>query len=89
MRTTLDLPDELMKRAKIAAVERGSTLRELVSEGLRRVLDSEENQARHRMTDPPIKLPPDHTIPALSNQEIAEAFEQEDIAHLNDVYRRR
>ena len=27
MRTTLDLPDDLMKRAKIAAVKRGSTLR--------------------------------------------------------------
>lgn len=30
MRTTLDLPDELLKRAKIAAVERGVTLRELI-----------------------------------------------------------
>jgi hypothetical protein len=34
MRTTLDLPDELLKRAKIAAVERGVTLRELVESAL-------------------------------------------------------
>jgi hypothetical protein len=29
MRTTLDIPDDLLERAKIAAVERGATLREL------------------------------------------------------------
>ncbi len=38
MRTTLDLPDELMRRAKIAAVERGTTLRELVGAALEREL---------------------------------------------------
>jgi hypothetical protein len=30
MRTTLDLPDALLKRAKIEAVERGISLKELV-----------------------------------------------------------
>jgi len=38
MRTTLDLPDNLMRRAKIAAVERGTTLRELVGAALEREL---------------------------------------------------
>ena len=38
MRTTLDLPDDLMRRAKIAAVERGTTLRELVGSALEREL---------------------------------------------------
>jgi hypothetical protein len=38
MRTTLDLPDQLMKRAKIAAVERGVTLRELIGSALARDL---------------------------------------------------
>jgi hypothetical protein len=38
MRTTLDLPDDLMKRAKIAAVKRGSSLRDLVAEALSRLL---------------------------------------------------
>jgi hypothetical protein len=35
MRSTFDLPDDLMKRAKIAAVRRGSTSRDLVAEALR------------------------------------------------------
>ncbi len=38
MRTTLDLPDDLLRRAKIAAVERGTTLRDLVGQALTREL---------------------------------------------------
>lgn len=89
MRTTFDLPDELMKRAKIAAVKRGSTLRDLVAEGLRRVLKEEPAPERKRMTEPPVKLPRGHTIPLRSNREIAQMFDQEDIANINDVYRGR
>jgi len=39
MRTTLDIPDALLKRAKIAAVERGVTLRDLVGTALAREVD--------------------------------------------------
>jgi hypothetical protein len=85
MRTTFDLPDDLMKRAKIAAVKRGSSLRDLVAEALSRLL-AEPSPKRKRMTEAPIKLPPGHTIPIRSNSEIAQLFDQEDITHLNDVY---
>jgi hypothetical protein len=34
MRTTVDLPDDLLKRAKIAAIERGVSLRELIASAL-------------------------------------------------------
>jgi hypothetical protein len=89
MRTTFDLPDDLMKRAKIAAVKRGSTLRDLVAEALRRLLADQGPRERTRMNEAPIKLPPGHTIPVRSNAEIAELFEHEDVVHLNDVYRGR
>ena len=39
MRTTLELPDELLKRAKIEAVERGTSLRDLVGAALERELN--------------------------------------------------
>ena len=42
MRTSLDLPDELLRAAKIAAVKRGVTLRELFSEALRQELGRSE-----------------------------------------------
>ena len=89
MRSTFDLPDDLLKRAKIAAVKRGSTLRDLVAEALRRLLADQPAPERKRMTEAPVRLPLGHTIPILSNSEIAKLFEQEDIAQLNDVYRRR
>ena len=89
MRSTFDLPDDLLKRAKIAAVKRGSTLRDLVAEALRRLLADQAAPERKRMTEAPVRLPPGRTIPIRSNSEIAKMFEQEDIAQLNDVYRGR
>ena len=89
MRSTFDLPDDLLKRAKIAAVKRGSTLRDLVAEALRRLLADQATPERKRMTEAPVRLPPGHTIPIRSNSEIAKLFEHEDIAQLNDVYRGR
>ena len=56
MRTTLDLPDELMKRAKIEAVERGTTLRNLMGAALERELRqparSERETVRKRVQFP-------------------------------------
>ncbi len=41
MRTTVDIPDELLRRAKSEAALQGRTLRDMIEEGLRRVLDQE------------------------------------------------
>jgi len=38
MKTTVDIPDSLLNEARRAAAKRGTTLRSLVEEGLRRVL---------------------------------------------------
>ena len=89
MRTTFDLPDDLMKRAKIAAIRRGSTLRDLVAEALRRLLADQGSTERRRMEKAPIKLPPGHVIPIRSNAEIAQLLEQDDLTHLIDVFRGR
>lgn len=40
MKTTIDLPEELLHRAKVAAAERKTTLKELVQAGLDWVLQS-------------------------------------------------
>jgi plasmid stability protein len=42
MKTTLDLPDELIRAAKLRAVAQGRTLRDLVSEYLRQGLGISE-----------------------------------------------
>lgn len=40
VKTTIDLPDDLLVIAKVCAAQRRTTLRELVVEGLRRVTES-------------------------------------------------
>ena len=45
MRTTIDIPDELFRRAKSDAALRGRKLKDLVEEGLRLVVDKEKTPA--------------------------------------------
>ena len=42
MRTTVDIPDELFRRAKSEAALRGRKLKDLVEEGLRLVVEQEK-----------------------------------------------
>jgi hypothetical protein len=71
MRTSLDLPDELMRRAKIAAVERGTSLRDLIGQALTRELDSPANPptARRRGSFPVFRSASPGNL-ALTNAEI-------------------
>jgi hypothetical protein len=42
MRTTVDIPDELFRRAKVEAALHGRTLKDLVEEGLRLVIEKKQ-----------------------------------------------
>ena len=44
MKTTIDLPDELFREAKVLAARRNTTFRELVIDGLRVVKERSEEQ---------------------------------------------
>jgi hypothetical protein len=50
MKTTIDLPDDVLIKAKIFAAERRTTLRELVVEGLKRVTEipTEDEKEKRR-----------------------------------------
>lgn len=69
MRTTLDLPDDVLRQAKIAAVERGSSLRQLVIDALRREMGPSKGR-RRRMTSAPVKLARDAPLRTLGPNEI-------------------
>ena len=51
MRTTLDIHDELLRRAERHARRTGRPLRALVEEGLRRVLHPDAPRAPYRLPD--------------------------------------
>ena len=46
MKTTVEVPDDLYRRAKAEAALRGRKLKDLIEEGLRLVLDSPRTRAR-------------------------------------------
>jgi predicted component of type VI protein secretion system len=46
MKTTVELPDDLYRRAKAQAALRGRKLKDLVEEGLRRVLETPRGPTR-------------------------------------------
>lgn len=84
MRTTLDLPDDILRRAKTEAVERGSTLRQLVIDALQREMSGTE-RPRKRLARPPVtlaadaplrKLTPD-AVKKLDTEAVLEADESE------------
>ena len=51
MKTTIDIRDELLVRAKHHAREKGCSLRSVVEEGLRYVLSRPESPNRYRLPD--------------------------------------
>ncbi len=83
MRTTIELPDELFREAKIKAIQRGVTLRELVAEfielGLRNAAETDARIPKTRRTPlPQFRLPNGTTIAGLSNREIHSLLTDED-----------
>ena len=51
MRTSVDIPDPLLRRARKLAHEQGTTLRQLLVDSLRAALDRATPAAKHRMRD--------------------------------------
>ena len=69
MRTTLELPDDILRRAKIEAVQRGSTLRQLVIDALQREMAGTE-RPRKRLSKPPIRLAADAPLRRMSPEAV-------------------
>jgi len=57
MRTTVDIPDELFRRAKSEAALRGRKLKDLVEEGLRLVIEKEKLPATSKKKPAPKPRP--------------------------------
>lgn len=52
MKTTIELPDELIRQARRVAQQEGATLRALVEEGLQRSLEARRQVARRQLDFP-------------------------------------
>lgn len=86
MRTSIDVPDELLKEAKIAAASRGITLKEMVIAGLVREVrtpyaEGQQKFGQHRPV--PVVLPTGISVPFSTNREIEDMFLAEDLEKFN------
>ncbi len=61
MRTTVDLPDDIYRAVKVLAAERGTTVRELVLEGLEMV----RKKAHARAPGPEERRAPEEPVEGL------------------------
>jgi hypothetical protein len=75
MRTTVRLPDDLLRRAKKRAAERGQTLTSLIEEGLKVVL-AEPKPGRRPKVELPIFPASGGTLPGV---DLTNSAELEDI----------
>jgi hypothetical protein len=64
MRTTIRLPDDLLRRAKKKAAEKGRTLTSLIEDGLKMIL-AEPRRAPHSRVRLPISKASGGTLPGV------------------------
>jgi len=79
MKTTLDIPDDLYRLAKVQAAQENRKMKDLVSEGLRLVLGLSKKplpRQLRRVTKAPVTIRKGNVIPALSNDEMAKLLER-------------
>ncbi len=83
MRTTVDIPDDLLRKAKVRAAERGITLKEVFAAGLRKELSDASNEPLRKGMGRPIPVVIESrgwTFPFRTNAELFEAIEHEEEA---------
>jgi hypothetical protein len=86
MKTTIDLPEDLVRALRIKAAEENRRLRDVVAEVLRRGLAAparDEERPPHRVTLPLVHSSrPAPEGQALTAERVAEIEEQEDAEHV-------
>ncbi len=78
IRTTVRLPDDLLRRAKLKASAEGRSLTALIEEGLRRVLSERATAGRAKRALPPVSTATGGLMPGIDLNETAALQELED-----------
>ena len=80
-RTTVRLPDELLRQAKRKAAEEGRTLTSLIEEGLRRVITEAKQRKSATRIMPPVSKAKGGLLPGVELTSFSAFEEAEDLAH--------
>ncbi len=85
MRTTIDLPDDLLRRAKVVAALRGVKLKDLIASFIEMGLKhrTSESEPKGQQRPIPVSIPSSgRHIRPLTNAEMEEVFLREDLERL-------
>jgi hypothetical protein len=78
-RTTVRLPEDLVRRAKRKALAEGRSLTALIEDGLRKVLDEPGPAARRKRVLPPVSSARGGLMPGIDLDDSAALQELEDL----------
>ncbi len=78
-RTTVRLPEDLVRRAKKKALAEGRSLTALIEDGLRKVVDELEPAARRKRVLPPVSSARGGLMPGIDLDNSAALQELEDL----------
>jgi hypothetical protein len=82
-RTTIRLPDDLVRRAKQKAAAEGLSLTALIEEGLRRILNERRSSDKSRRVLPPVSKAIGGLMPGIDLDSTAELQEMDDLEFVN------
>ena len=80
-RTTVRLPDDLIRRAKRKAAAEGRSLTALIEEGLRRVLNDRRPTGKTSRILPPVSTATGGLVPGVDLNETTALQEMEDLEY--------
>jgi len=78
-RTTVRLPEDLVRRARKKALAEGRSLTALIEDGLRKVLDEPRAAARRKRVLPPVSSAKGGLMPGIDLDDSAALQELEDL----------
>lgn len=85
-RTTIRLPEELMRRAKRKAAAEGMTLTALIEDGVRRVLNERTTPGKTKRILPPVSTATGGLLPGVDLNNSAALQEIDDIEYVKRLY---
>jgi hypothetical protein len=82
MRTTIRLPEDLLRRAKRKAAAEGRTLTALIEDGLRTVVDERPKPAKRRRVVLPVSKATGGLLPGIDLTRLSDIQEMEDLEYV-------
>jgi len=86
-RTTVRLPQELLKRAKRKAAAEGRTLTALIEDGLRLVVAGDSKMTKAKRASPPVSKATGGLLPGLDDTHFWKYQEMEDLEYVERMKR--